>query len=215
MPVSTEDVRDLHRLLEEFRSGRLLAQHSVALTPLPVSESVPLPIPLPVPIEPLTSAFSMGDSLLSILNQMSVSVPVEQEIRVELKRVLPEITDTGLALHVWTALAGVFPIRDCLRHGTPEQRLFALIALGDRFFQGLAGVRWSGRSELIKLVSRHLSEVSDGFSFLSMEGEPLHPQYHERVQGASSSSSQIREMRGFLIVRRQNNQVVRLGRVWT
>jgi hypothetical protein len=48
-----------------------------------------------------------------------------------------------------------------------------------------------------------------------MEGENFNPQYHERVPGSSSSSRIIKEMRGFLIVGKDNSQVIRISPVLT
>ncbi len=224
--LTPEEVKDLRRLLQEYRLGKLTSASPKSDPPI-----VPLPLPVMPTIgqemKPLLSppvagtvavsaaAPTVAEQVLEQVRALDLTIPVEIEMRNELVAALGEINEASTLLGVWSAVAGVFPLRGCLRHGTPEQRLFTLIALGDRFCESLAGMRWPGRQALIKGVARYLSDVSEVCSFLSMEQEPFQPTYHERVLGSSAGNSLIREMRGFLVIRRQNQQVIRLGRVWT
>ena len=214
--LTAEEVKDLRRLLQEYRSGMLKPgskKEEPAPLPLPVMPTIS--VPEKVPAAKQAAELPLREQVLELLRQFDVTLPSEATVRQELPALLTEIAEPTALLTVWSAVCGVFPLRGCLRHGTPDQRLFALIALGDRFCEHLTGIRWPGRQSLIKLMGRFLSEVSEGCSFLSMEQEPFQPTYHERVPGAASGNSLIRETRGYLVVRRQNNQVLRLGRVWT
>ncbi|MFZ2956954.1 MAG: hypothetical protein WA705_08705 [Candidatus Ozemobacteraceae bacterium] len=145
----------------------------------------------------------------------TLSSPSDEEAKNAWKAALEDIQDLPMMLTVWGHLAGIFPVREFLRHGTPEQRLFTLMALGDRFLTGITGLAFSGRPALIQAVASYLSDVSECATFFAMEGDPFNNQHHERVPGSSPSGRMVREMRGFLVVRRGNNQIIRLGRVWT
>ena len=152
--------------------------------------------------------------LLAYWQQLQATEQYETEIRDTLKKILENVADQKLFVRIFASLTAIFPLKRNLRHGTPDQKLFTLIALGDRFLQGIAGVFIPDRKLLIKTVAKYLSEVSENYSFIQMETENFSPQYHERVQG-SANGSKIREMHGFLVVAKQTNQVVRLGAVLT
>ena len=112
-----------------------------------------------------------------------------------------------------TAFLGVFPCKRFIRHGTPEQKLFVLKTLSDRFLENIAGLKFQERKKLLKMVAKYLSEISDNYSFIQMEGEPFKPMYHERVAGSSSSGLIIKEMRSFLIIDSGSNHIIYTGLV--
>jgi hypothetical protein len=228
-PLNPSEIQDLRAVLELFRAGKL--------SPLPVQPSAPAPakgdidpfaepppVKIPsVPKDPVPTIAEMTSSaekevrtvLLRFLDSRAISAPWEMETRNSLKAVLEHLKDQYQFVQAVGAIAGVFPICDYLRHGTPEQKLFALISLGDRFLQVISGLRSPQRKDLIKIIGSYLSESSVHYSFLSMEGEPFNFQFHERVDGSSSSGRVISEMRGFVVTRKNSDQLVRLGRVLT
>ncbi len=112
-----------------------------------------------------------------------------------------------------TAFLGLFPCKRFIRHGTPEQKLFVLKTLSDRFLENIAGLKFQERKKLLKLIAKYLSEVSENYSFIPMEGEPFKPMFHERVAGSSSSGLIIKEMRSFLIVDSSSNHIIYTGLV--
>ncbi len=114
---------------------------------------------------------------------------------------------------VLTAFLGLFPCKRFVRHGTPEQKLFVLKCLSDRFLENISGLKFSSRKRLLKLISKYLSDTSEYYNFISMEGEPFKPTFHERVSGASSSGLIIKEMRGFLVVDNRTNHIIYTGLV--
>lgn len=114
-----------------------------------------------------------------------------------------------------TAILGIFPCKRFIRHGTPEQKLFVLKCLSDRFLENIAGLKFTGRKKLLKIITKYLSEVSENYNFISMEGEPFKPTFHERVPGSSSSGLTIKEMRGFLVVDSRTNRVIYTGLVFS
>ncbi len=114
-----------------------------------------------------------------------------------------------------TAILGIFPCKRFIRHGTPEQKLFVLKCLSDRFLENIAGLKFTGRKKLLKVVSKYLSDVSENYNFITMEGEPFKPTFHERVAGSSSSGLTIKEMRGFLVVDSRTNRVIYTGLVFS
>lgn len=112
-----------------------------------------------------------------------------------------------------TAFLGLFPCKRFIRHGTPEQKLFVLKSLSDRFLENIAGLKFQERKRLLKLVAKYLSEISDNYSFIPMEGEPFKPMFHERVAGSSASGLTVKEMRSFLIVDSSSNHIIYTGLV--
>lgn len=112
-----------------------------------------------------------------------------------------------------TAFLGVFPCKRFIRHGTPEQKLFFLKVIGDRFLENIAGLKFTERKKLLKLVAKYLSDVSENYTFIPMEGEPFKPMFHERVEGSSSSGLIVKEMRSFLIVDSGSNRIIYTGLV--
>lgn len=220
-PLGDDELRDLRSMLKAFRAGRSIAAEAGppggALTEdLPVIPDVAASSsPASVAAMPVQTAAPGGMRPDSLWAQLRLSDPVEIEALAAFKEIYGEIAGSDDQMRVTWAMAGVFPIKKYLRIGTPEQKLFALNVLGDRFLQGLAGFSHPARKKLLKAVSRFLSGVSEVYSFLSMEGEPFNPQYHERIAGSATSGRLIREMHGFLVVLREGNRVVRLGQVLT
>lgn len=146
---------------------------------------------------------------------LNLTEPFEIEARKQLTEIIAAIGDTGTLVRVWGAANSLLPVKNSLRHGTPDQKVFTLIMLGERFLQSLAGIVFSERKRLLKTVARYLSEVSENCSFIQMEGEAFNPQYHERAPGSMPSGKTVREMHGFLVTARSSNQVVKTGLVLT
>jgi len=220
-PLADDELRDLRSMLKAYRAGRGIAadvvpQGGAVAEDLPEIPDVPAAgssaTPITAPTQTVVAGGMRPDSLWS---QFRLSDPVEVEALTAFKEIYGEITGSEDQMRVVWAVAGVFPIKKYLRIGTPEQKLFVLNVLGDRFLQSLAGFAHPARKKLLKAVSRFLSGISEVHSFLSMEGEPFNPQYHERIAGSSTSGRQIREMHGFIVVLREGNRVVRLGQVLT
>ncbi|HNX75790.1 MAG TPA: hypothetical protein PLM07_09775 [Candidatus Rifleibacterium sp.] len=220
-PLADDELRDLRSMLKAYRAGRGIAadagpQGDTLAEDLPVIPDVAASgSPDAVAAIPAQAAVPGGMRPDSLWAQFRLSDPVEVEALAVFKEIYGEIAGSDDQMRVIWAMAGVFPIKKYLRIGTPEQKLFALNVLGDRFLQGLAGFAHPVRKKLLKAVSRFLSGVSEVYSFLSMEGEPFNPQYHERIAGSATSGRLIREMHGFLVVLREGNRVVRLGQVLT
>ena len=198
---SEEERRALRKMLQEFsgEKGEKAVEAAVAI----------------LPVEPPLSSTGTEDVFASVWNSLEVTDPSEAEALSSFKELFAEISGNNEKLRVFRGIAGIFPLKKNLRLGTPEQKLFVMNVLGDRFLQSLAGFAHPVRKKLLKAVSRYLSGVVDGFSFLCMENEPFNLQYHERVPGAAVSGKIIREMHGFLVVARDSNRVVRLGQVLT
>ncbi len=221
-PLDDEELRDLRGMLKAYRTGRSVAagagqQDGVLAEDLPGIPDVTVACsvaPNAAATAPVPSAAG-GMRPDSLWAQFRLSEPTEAEALAVFKEIYAEITGSDDQARVIWAMAGVFPIKKFLRIGTPEQKLFVLNVLGDRFLQSLAGFAHPVRKKLLKAVSRFLSGISEVYSFLSMEGEPFNPQYHERIAGSSASGRQIREMHGFIVVLREGNRVVRLGQVLT
>lgn len=130
----------------------------------------------------------------------------------EFKEVVSKLQGTAEKTLI-TAFLGLFPCKRFIRHGTPEQKLFVLKILSDRFLESIAGLKFQERKRLLKLVAKYLSEVSENYIFIPMEGEPFKPMFHERVAGSSSSGLIIKEMRSFLIVDSSSNHIIYTGLV--
>ena len=149
-----------------------------------------------------------------ILNSCKNYDSTEADVLNEFKDIISKV-ETAAEKTVITAFLGVFPCKRFIRHGTPEQKLFVLKCLSDRFLENIAGLKFTGRKKLLKVVSKYLSDVSENYNFITMEGEPFKPTFHERVAGSSSSGLTIKEMRGFLVVDSRTNRVIYTGLVFS
>ena len=138
----------------------------------------------------------------------------EADVLNEIKDIFSKIEATAEKTLI-TAILGIFPCKRFIRHGTPEQKLFVLKCLSDRFLENIAGLKFTGRKKLLKVISKYLSDVSENYNFITMEGEPFKPTFHERVAGSSSSGLTIKEMRGFLVVDSRTNRVIYTGLVFS
>ncbi len=176
-----------------------------------------------VPVDPTAEAtpgaVSSSDALsantvLRVFDAVAIGA-AEREHAAALRAALAAVDVPEFIGPATAAVLGVFPLGQTLRHGTPEQRLFTLNALGDRFLAQLAGLTFSSRRQLLKAAAAFLSAASEYYVFLSHEGEPFDAQHHERVAEGGSGGRTVREMRSFLVVRRQGDQVVRLAQVLT
>lgn len=203
--LSEPELREIRKLLAAFKCSH--------------PEPAAAPVMAPPPLTTVSTTMPAGDQLQEKINkiwsQFSSVDPVEIEAISSFREIMKECPDDAMLLKILWCLAGIFPIKKNLRHGTPDQKMFTLNVLGDRFLQGLAGVALGSRKRLLKAVGKYFSDTSEVLSFISMENEPFNVQYHERVPGASSSGKVIREMHGFLVVAKDSNKVVRLGQVLT
>ena len=122
-------------------------------------------------------------------------------------------TEGNISKTLIVAILGIFPCKRFIRHGTPEQKLFVLKSLSDRFLENIAGLKFLERRKLLKTVAKYLSEIAEYYNFIPMEGEPFKPNFHERVTGSSSSGLVVKEMRGFLVTDSRTNRIIYTGLV--
>ncbi|HAE39188.1 MAG TPA: hypothetical protein DCG57_11200 [Candidatus Riflebacteria bacterium] len=205
-PLSAEELREIRILLANQR-----VVQNESLPPLP---SVDLPLPTSAPSAAESQSTVKPEKVLqqqfvAHLESLQLTEPFELEARRQLSEIIVTIADARMVTRIWSATSSILPIKSSLRHGTPDQKLFALIMLGERFLQSLSGMSFTDRKRLLKAVARYLSEVSETCSFIQMEGEPFNPQYHERAPGSMPSGKSVREMHGFLVTSRSSNQVVK------
>jgi hypothetical protein len=173
------------------------------------------PLPPAEPAAPLVPPETVvRDTLLAWFDRVPVE-GVEREARTRLREVLGAIAPGPVFLAAWQAVTAAFPAAQALRFGTPDQKQFALSAATDRALAHLAGHAFPERGRLLKALAAWASAVAGTHTFLASEGEPFNNQYWERVPAASPSGKTIREVHGFLVIRSDSRQVVRLGRALT
>jgi len=211
-PLTDEELRAIRILLANQRGV-----HNEELPPLPsVDRSMPAPATTAVMAEMTAKPEKiLQQQLVTHLESLHLNETFEVEARNQLLEIIGTLSDTRILTRIWAATSSILPIKSSLRHGTPDQKLFALIMLGERFLQSLSGMSFAERKRLLKAVARYLSEVSETCSFIQMEGEPFNPQYHERAPGSMPSGKSVREMHGFLVTSRSSNQVVKTALVLT
>jgi hypothetical protein len=209
-----QQVRQLLKVFNEKNLAELLQKQAERVQPV-IEPDSDHKLPESNRITPQPESANFRETMFAFLDSLEISETWESETRNTLKALLNEISEEKLFIKVWGCIIGVFPAKSCLRHGTPEQKLFALIAIGDRFLQAISKVVFAGRKRVLKTIAAYLSAVSEQYNFIQMENENFSPQYHERIPGSSATGRTIKEMHGFLVVGRQNNQVVRTGRVLT
>ena len=139
----------------------------------------------------------------------------ERDLNQAFRILLANIENFDAFLACYQAVIAAVPASQTLRFGTPDQRQYALSVMTDRSLQILRGVVFPERQRFLKALAGWASEVSGTHTFLVAEQEPFNNQHWERVPGANPGSSTIREMRGFLVIRTDTRQVVRLGRAMT
>ncbi len=210
-PLTKAEISQVRQLLKKFGSEK-----SAPTKPNPI----PPPASFIEPVATGTASSSQApgsnrDLMLKVFDSAQITEVWEVEARTSFKALLSEIENDSSFVRIFAALAGIFPLRKCLRHGTPEQKMFSAIALSDRFLTGISGEPFAGRKRLLKAVGTYFSALSEKYNFLAMENENFSPQYHERVPGSSATGRTIREMQGFLVVHKDTNQVVRTGMVLT
>lgn len=162
--------------------------------------------------EPVVSSEGSKSDFSELLDSCKNCDSNETEILNELKSIVFS-TEANISKSLIVAILGLIPCKRFIRHGTPEQKLFVLKSLSDRFLENIAGLKFAERRRLLKIVSRYISDVSENYSFIAMEGEPFKPTFHERVAGSSSSGLVVKEMRSFLIVDSRTNRVIYTGLV--
>jgi hypothetical protein len=218
-PLSQDEIVELRKIMQLFRENnpeKLISTFSVENDEEVESIEPPPSQLFSAKTSPATQPdLSLKEEISKVLKLTSGTDELDKTICDDLVSVLFEIHDKKLLLNLFAAINSAFPMKFFLRNGTPEQKIFALAAVGDKFFHSISGLVFPQRKRLVKVIARYLSEISVSFSFIQMEGENFNPQYHERVPGSSSSSRIIKEMRGFLIVGKDNSQVIRISPVLT
>ena len=210
-PLSSDELRKIRRLLAGSGNQPEIARNSeTELPPMPLPNTTAAAVQAEA-----VAANTLQQQLITQWESLNLTEAFEIEARNQFCEVLKTIGDNRVLIKVWGAANSLLPVKSNLRHGTPDQKLFMLITLGERFLQQLAGVIFAERKRLLKTVARYLSEVSENSSFIQMEGETFNPQYHERAPGSMPSGKSIREMHGFLVTSRSSNQVVKTALVLT
>ncbi|MBI3038379.1 hypothetical protein HYY75_04895 [bacterium] len=213
--LSFEEIKDLRILLSHFsatiKNVRQICREQIVsnvdVSQKPAESSV---IPLPTPkISP-----NLKEELIALWKKFPVK-PSEKDFGANLLTILNGIPEKPHFSRIFHAVSSVFPIQNFLRHATPEQKVFTLIVLTDRFLSLLTEIQFEGRNTLLKTISRFCSDVSEGYSFFQHEGEPIEIQYYERVEGSNSSSRVIKEMHGFVVINKKTGNVFRMGRAMT
>lgn len=147
-----------------------------------------------------------------VFAKLKLSEPTEKEFFKSFSDVI-EAADDAIAYQLAIAVIGLLPFKKFLRHGTPEQKLFVLKLMGDRFLDTISGTKWPDRKKFVKLAAAYLSNVSETYSFISSEGEAFKPTLHERVLGTPNQGSLIREMRSFIVCHTETKHIVYTGQV--
>ncbi|MBU1106090.1 MAG: hypothetical protein KKB51_05420 [Candidatus Riflebacteria bacterium] len=217
-PLTSAELRGIRQLLVVSRANR--ADEEIPATPItpvaPVAQITVAPATVAVQAEMAVKPEKiLQQQLATCWKNLRLSEPCEIEVRNQLIEIIENIADMRILSCVWGAANSLLPLKHSLRHGTPDQKIFTLIMLGERFLQSLAGISFNERKRLIKTVARYLSEVSETCSFIQMEGEPFNQQYHERAPGSMPSGKSVREMHSFLVTSRSSNQVVKTALVLT
>jgi hypothetical protein len=212
--LTAREIKQLRKIIEHFADSDLLKENKEPTSPKPVGSNSATASPQKQP-EPKPPAVDYKKLLLNEISGINAEDDAAGKAKSSFANILEKINDEKILLQVFRLISGVFPIGNNLRHGTPEQKLFALTVLGDRFLKEMAGFHFSQRKDLLKTVSLYLTACSKHYKFIQMENENFSPQFHERVAGSGTGNRIIREMRGFLIVARDSNQIVRVGQVLT
>jgi len=210
-PLSSDELRKIRRMLASSENQpEATRKDETELPPLPLPNTVAAAVQAAT-----VSANTLQQQLVAHWESLQLTEAFEVEARNHFCDIIRTISDNRVMVKVWGAANSLLPIKSNLRHGTPDQKLFTLITLGERFLQSLTGVSFSERKRLLKTAARYLSEASENCSFIQMEGETYNPQYHERAPGSMPSGKSIREMHGFLVTSRSSNQVVKTALVLT
>ncbi|MGM0600849.1 MAG: hypothetical protein ACQETH_13645 [Candidatus Rifleibacteriota bacterium] len=212
--LTADEIKQLRKIIKHFADSGLLKENKEAPAPTPI-ESRSSAAPTTEQLEQQPPTVDYKQLLLNEITGIEAEDDAAKRARDSFANILEKIKDPKTLLQVFRSISGVFPIGNSLRHGTPEQKLFALTVLGDRFLQEMAGQHFSQRKDLLKTVSLYLTACSKQYKFIQMENDNFSPQFHERVAGSGTGNRIIREMRGFLIVAQDSNQIVRIGQVLT
>jgi hypothetical protein len=212
--LTAGEIKQLRKIIKHFTDSGLLKESKESPAPQPVDSSSSAP-PATDQSEQQTPSIDYKQLLLNEITGIETQDDAAKKARDSFATILEKFSDPKTLLQVFRSISGIFPIGNSLRHGTPDQKLFALTVLGDRFLQEMAGLHFSQRKDLLKTVSLYLTACSKHYKFIQMENDNFSPQFHERVAGSGTGNRTIREMRGFLIVAQDSNQIVRIGQVLT
>lgn len=200
-PLTQQEIAELRSMLEWFRKPQTSsAQQAATIAEL--------------------SSPAISDTFRALIENWLKLVEDSEEpalgaVAGEIAELTQTIDSESASTKVLMALYGLLPVKKYLRHGTPEQQMFTLSVMGDRFLTIINSVAFTERKKLLKSVARALSIACDKFTFIQTEGENYNPQHHERAPQSPSSGRTIREMRSFLVIETISNKVIRTSQVLT
>ena len=212
--LTAGEIRQVRKIIKHFADSELFKENEETPAAKQVN-SIPSTEPATKQPEQKAPSVNYKQLLLNEITGIEAEDDSAKKARDSFAGIIEKISDTKTLLQVFRLISGIFPIGNNLRHGTPDQKLYALTVLGDRFLQEMAGFHFSQRKDLLKAVSLYLTACSKQYKFIQMENDNFSPQFHERVAGSGTGNRLIREMRGFLIVAQDSNQIVRVGQVLT
>lgn len=228
--LTTEEIRQLRVLLGLFRLDDVLSStfaqtkdnNATTSTPaglVPGTDSPRSTQPTATKMESFSTSKSSGEipAKVAILSSLKGSVEpgIESATLDALRALIEDIGDEKIKNKLESAVAGLMPLQQFLRHSTPEQKQSVLCALTDRFLKMIAGVKTSHRRDILQTVAAYASGLSGMYTFLQGEGDPFNNQYYERVEGSDVTSKQIQEIHGFMVIKNETRLVSRLGRALT
>ena len=199
--LTQQEVEELRSMLEWFRNSQTKpAKQAATMVEL---SSAPRP-------ETHKSIIEMWLKLVAESEE-----PALATVANEIAETVQTIANANASTKISMALFGLLPVKKHLRHGTPEQQMFALNVMGDRFLSAIASMTFTERKNLLKSVAKALSVACDKFTFIQTEGEIFNPQHHERLPQSVSSGRTIREMHSFLVIETISNKLIRTSQVLT
>lgn len=222
--LAADEIKTLRQIIELFKHddlGKLLKQKEEGLKqspqePLPASTSPQtLSEKASTPAGTAIPEYAWREAMFKQLDSAAVTEVWEVESRGAFKQILQAISSNSSFIKVWSAIAGIFPVKKCLRHGTPDQKRFALMAISERFLESLSGELFPDRKRLLKVAGAYFSAASEHYNFIAMESDNFSPQYHEKAPGSSATGRTIREMHSFVVVDKNSNLPVSKGLVLT
>ncbi len=124
-----------------------------------------------------------------------------------LEQILTEITDDAMLETLGNTLLYCLPDpssgNEAAGRNDPLRKADVLNALGRQFLARIEDLDFAGRSELLKIVAEHLSDLSGTHTFRSVEDQAFSSGLHQTLDGRSphSPGHKIARMLTFLIVR--------------
>lgn len=156
----------------------------------------------------------LKSDLLDQWNKIQVE-DSENNTKTEIETILATIENDKTLLQIILGLAGTFPIRKFLRHGTSEQKLFVLSSVSERFLHNISDINFHKKNKLLQIIGAYLSDVSEKFTFIQTQNETFNPQLHERVPGSIESNKKIRLMKSYLVAQTDTQRIIKTSQVIT